>query len=324
MKSPLSHHFTSLAQRLTRSLFACLLLAGTTQTATAASPDKKGNYCGVEGNWIQILGSGGAELDDRRAGTSYLVWIDGKAKLLIDAGPGAAVRFDEAGAKLEDLDAIIFTQLQSAHTSDLIDFITGAQLSRRDRPLPVYGPDGNDVMPSTSQLLNRLIGPGGAYPLLADYLTFKSGGFRVKAHNVNASGIRPGTRFTNEHMRLSTIPVSHGPIPALAWRVQLGDQAIVFTGDFNNRKDRVPDFAKDSDALVVSHTIPEVARGAARDLHLLPSQIGRIAKQAGVRMVILGQRMNRTRGRESQTREAINRNYEGALIYSNELECWGL
>jgi ribonuclease BN (tRNA processing enzyme) len=75
---------------------------------------------------------------------------------------------------------------------------------------------------------------------------------------------------------------------------------------------------------VVSHTIPEVARGAARDVHLLPSQIGRIAMQAEVRMVILGQRMNRTRGRESQTREAINRNYEGALIYSNELECWGL
>ena len=75
---------------------------------------------------------------------------------------------------------------------------------------------------------------------------------------------------------------------------------------------------------MVSHTIPEVARGAARDLHLLPSQIGRIAKQANVRMVILGQRMNRTRGRESQTREAIESNYEGPLLYANELECWGL
>jgi len=66
----------------------------------AANTDNKGNYCGLEGNWIQILGSGGAELDDRRAGVSYIVWIDGKAKLLVDAGPGTAVRFDEAGAKI--------------------------------------------------------------------------------------------------------------------------------------------------------------------------------------------------------------------------------
>jgi len=306
------------------TLSLALLCTFASSQAIAAKTDNKGNYCGVEGNWIQILGSGGAELDDRRAGVSYLVWIDGKAKLLVDAGPGTAVRFDESGAKLEDLDAIVFTQLQAAHTADLIDLIAGAQLGRRERPLPVYGPDGNDIMPSTSQVLRRMIGPDGVYPLLADFLTYKNGGFRVKAHNVGATGKRPGTRFTNEHMRLSTVPVNHGPIPAIAWRVQLGDQSIVFTGDFNNRKNLIPEFAKDTDALVVSHTIPEVARGAARDIHLLPSQIGRIANQANSRMVILGQRMNRTRGRETQTREAIEQNYSGPLIYANELECWGL
>ena len=64
--------------------------------------------------------------------------------------------------------------------------------------------------------------------------------------------------------------------------------------------------------------------GAARDLHLLPTQIGRIADQANARMVILGQRMNRTRGRESQTREAIESSYTGPLMYANDLECWGL
>ena len=305
-------------------LIGAVFVALASSSALAANTDSKGNYCGIEGNWIQILGSGGAELDDRRAGVSYIIWIDGKAKLLVDAGPGTALRFDESGAKLEDLDVILFTQLQAAHTSDLIDLIAGAQLGRRDRPLPVYGPDGNDIMPSTSEVVRRLIGPGGAYPLLADYLTYKNGGFRVKAHNVGATGKRPSTRFTNEHMRISTIPVNHGPIPAIAWRVQLGEQSVVFTGDFDNRKSLVPEFAKDTDALVVSHAIPEVARGAARDLHVLPSQIGRIAKQANARMIILGQRMNRTRGRETQTREAIEPNFSGPLIYSNDLECWGL
>jgi hypothetical protein len=41
-------------------------------------------------------------------------------------------------------------------------------------------------------------------------------------------------------------------------------------------------------------------------------------------MLILGHRMNRTRGRETQTREAIEANYNGPIVFANELECWGL
>ena len=300
------------------------LLAGAAGAQVATPADGGQAYCGREGVWIQILGSGGGELDDRRAASSYVVWIDGKARLLVDAGPGASVRFDEAGGRLADLDAVLFTQLHADHSSDFAGLITGAQLGNREQPLPVYGPEGNEFMPSTSELMLRLFGPRGAFPLLADFLTYKTSGFRVKAHNVSTTGTRASTRFSNERMRVSVIPVEHGPIPALAWRVQIGSQSLVFTGDFNNRSNRMPSFAEATDALVVSHVIPEVARGASRDLHLLPSQIGRIAKQADVRMVILGQRMNRTRGRESQTREAIESSYEGPLIFANELECWGL
>ena len=118
--------------------------------------------------------------------------------------------------------------------------------------------------------------------------------------------------------------MDHGPIPALAWRVEIGGHKLVFTGDFNNNKNVIPKFAEGVDALVVSHTIAEVARGESRELHVRPSQIGRIAKQADARMLILGQRLNRTRGRESQTREAIESNYDGPQIYANELECWGM
>ena len=105
--------------------FAILLgtLAG-----QAATPDAAGRYCGTEGVWVQILGSGGGELDDRRAGVSYAVWVDGVARVLVDAGPGASIRFDEGGGKLEDIDVVLFSQLQPGHTADLIDYIAGAQL----------------------------------------------------------------------------------------------------------------------------------------------------------------------------------------------------
>jgi ribonuclease BN (tRNA processing enzyme) len=113
-------------------------------------------------------------------------------------------------------------------------------------------------------------------------------------------------------------------VPAIAWRVEIGDQNIVFTGDFNNSKNVIAEFAENAEALVVSHAIPEGARGNAAELHATPGQLGRIAAQAEVRMLILGHRMNRTRGLESQSRLAIETAYNGPLIFANDMECWGL
>ena len=49
---------------------------------------------------LQILGSGGPEFS-QRASSSYIIWVDGKAKVLVDAGGGAFLRFSESGAKID-------------------------------------------------------------------------------------------------------------------------------------------------------------------------------------------------------------------------------
>ena len=96
-------------------------------------------YCGDDGVWFQILGSGGAEITDQRGAASYLVWIDENARLLVDPGPGTALRFDEAGADFADLDAVVFTRLAAQTTSDLPALLEGSIGGDRDRLLPVFG-----------------------------------------------------------------------------------------------------------------------------------------------------------------------------------------
>ena len=282
-------------------------------------------FCGDEGVWIQILGAGGPEIDDNQAGPSYLVWIDDHARLLIDAGSGAAANYDISGADFNDLDAIVLTHLHAAHTTDLPAFIEGSANVGRERPLPVYGPSGSEQTPDTETFFTRLMGPLGAYPHLADFLTYRtSAGYRVSPRNVPATGRRRWARFGNEHFRLAAIPVQHGTMPAIAWRMDVGDQRIVFAGDFNNAKDVVAEFASGADALVVSHAIPENARGEARESYATPGQIGRVAARAGVRMLILGHRTNRTRGVESISRAAIEKEFAEAILFADDLECWGL
>ena len=282
--------------------------------------------CGDTGVWLQILGAGGPELDDGQAGPSYLVWHDGKARALIDTGPGASVAFDKSNANFEDLQVIAFTHLHVDHTADFPAFVKGSYFLDRKDPLVVLGPDSNDDrFPDTETFVNRLIGPDGAYAYLSDFLTYKSsGGYRIRPRNVPSTGKRQWGRFANEHLKMFAIPVNHSFVPALAWRVEIGGMKIVFTGDFNNQKNVMPKFAEEADALVATHAIPEIARGAARELHALPSQLGRIAAQADARMLVLGHRMTRTRGRESQTRAKIEEHYDRFVLFANDMECWGL
>jgi ribonuclease BN (tRNA processing enzyme) len=282
-------------------------------------------FCGDTGVWLQILGGGGPELNDGQAGASYVVFVDDRARLLVDAAPGASVNFDRSGARFEDLDAVVFTNLHAHQAADFPSFIKGSYFASRDRPLPVFGPDGAGPYPDTETFIERLFGPEGAFAYLADFLTFRaSGGYRIAARNVPATGQRRWAQFGSDHIRLSAIPVHHGDVPALAWRVDIGDQSIVFTGSFSNQTNVVPGFARGVDALVTHHSIPEGTRGEPTDLHVTPGQIGRIARQAEARMVVLGHRMTRTRGLESISRQAIEEHYSGPLIFANDLECWGL
>ncbi len=78
-----------------------------------------GSTCGKEGVWLQVLGSGGRELDDGRASTGYLNWQESKARILIDMGTGSLLRFEQSGTSLNDLDMILMSHLHVDHSNDL-------------------------------------------------------------------------------------------------------------------------------------------------------------------------------------------------------------
>lgn len=297
-----------------------LLCASLAAAPTAAQPGYE-PLCGTEGVWVQVLGSGDGTLHGRGA-ASYLVWLDDRARLLVDPGPGSSVRFGEAKADFDDLDAIVFSNNGATRTAGLPAFIAGGE--DRARRLPVLGPAGADNHPATSELIQRLLGPSGAYAEFAAHLAPRQAAYRIDVEDIPALGNRRWTGFGSPHLSLSALPVHHGGAPSLAWRVRIGGKTVVFTGNFSNRNDTVWRFARQADALVIHHAIPEGARGAVRERYVTPAQIGRIAQRADVRTVLLGHRAPRTLGLESVSRTALEAHYSGPLLFANELECWGL
>lgn len=270
---------------------------------------------------VQILGSGGPELTDKRAGSSYLVWIDGKARVLVDMGPGSSLNLEHSGANIADIDAVLFSHLHVDHSADFPALIKASFFAGRNTDLQVMGPDSNRLMPSTEQFVSRLVGNEGAFRYLSEYYEAdQRSAYKIKAHNMPLAPLDVTTQALNSDIQLSHIPVNHGPIAAIGWRVQAAGCSVTFSGDMSNRYDTLTRLAQNSDLLIAHNAIPEQARGVARNLHMPPSEIGKIANESGSKALLLSHRMQRTLERETETSGYIQQFYQGPIAYANDLD----
>lgn len=299
------------------TLLALLCAASLAPVAAAAAT------CSRHGVQVQVLGSGGPELEDKRASSSYLVWQDDRARILIDSGGGSALRFGQAGAHVAQLDAVLFTHLHIDHTADFPALIKSSYFEVRKLPLPVYGPPGNKTFPSTTEFVAGLFdAKRGVYRYLADFLAGADGGYSLQTHDVALTAREIKTVVSAHEFLLDATQVIHGGVPAIAWRVSMGGRIIVFSGDTNGDNGNLERLAKGADLLVVHNAVPEGETGVPRQLHMPPSVIGRIATSAGVGQVVLSHRMRRTLGRESETRSVISRVYPGPVAFAEDLDCF--
>jgi len=270
---------------------------------------------------VQVLGSGGPELTDGRASSSYLIWLDGKARVLIDAGPGSSLNYEKSAAKLNDLQTIAFTHFHVDHSADFVAYIKGAYFTQRTQKLNVLGPESNGFMPSATEFSNRLLGNHGAFPYLQEYLSpSKESNFNIVAKNMALDNHNKQRAYQSSDYSLFTIPVHHGPIPALAWRIDFSGCSITFSGDMSNKFNTLAMLAKGTDILIAHNAIPESQQGIARRLHMPPSEIGKIAQQAAVKKLILSHRMMRTLGTEQQTLSIIRKYYQGPVLFADDMD----
>jgi ribonuclease BN (tRNA processing enzyme) len=278
--------------------------------------------CGGQGVAVQVLGSGGPELEDKRACSSYLVWQDGQARALVDAGGGSALRFGESGARMSQLDVILFTHFHVDHSADFPALIFSSWFEGRDRPLPVYGPVGNSEFPSTVGFVRAFFQyRTGVYRYLSELLLPQGdGSYELQPHDV--AGDPSTVAFRGERLSAYAARVIHGPVPALAWRIEIGGKAIVFSGDTNGEGAGLVHLAQDADLFVAHNAVPEGATGLERQLHMPPSVIGQIAQAAHVKRLVLSHRMLRTLGKEGQSLEEIRKNFAGPVAFANDLDCF--
>ena len=293
-------------------LAASMLLAQTAQAA--ACP--RGN-----GLTLQVLGSGGPVADDGRASSAYLVWNDGRARVLVDAGGGSFLRFAQAQARFEDLDLIAISHFHTDHSADLPALLKSGYFSSRARSLIISGPEGDDPFPGLEAFIASILDPGsGSYAYLAGYLDGSDGLVELKLIPV-AMQDRTVTVLDEGGLMVKAQGVPHGIVPTLAYRVEEGGQSIVFASDQNGSSSRFSDFAQGASILVAHLAVSENATGAARKLHAPASVIGRMAGQSGVKILVLSHFMSRSLKDLDNSLMKIRLQFSGKIILAEDLQC---
>jgi ribonuclease BN (tRNA processing enzyme) len=237
---------------------------------------------------VQILGSGGPRVNPDRASSSYLLWIGAQAKILVDMGGGAFLRFGQAQAKLSDLSLVAISHLHPDHVSDLPALLWLSHQARKD-PLPIAGPSGNEVAPSFATFLSRLFDEKtGAFQVLGPTLGARQGqrggGVRLDVGVIDVTKAEPSIVFDRQGVTVTALGIPHGDIPTLAYRVQTRDVSVVFSSDQTGTNKSFVEFAKGANVLVMHLNI---AAGAISPSHASPAVVGRVEQDAGVGRLIV-------------------------------------
>jgi ribonuclease BN (tRNA processing enzyme) len=268
-----------------------------------------------------VLGSGGPGALGRAA-SCYLVLIDGTARILVDAGPGAFARLGEAKLSLSDTDIVLLTHLHIDHAGELPGLFKARAVSGGG-PIVfnVWGPAGTGqpregaYFPSTSRFLELLFGANDAFAYLRDFAAPIS----LHAHDIPAklqSNPVPEVVFKKDGLVIRALAGHHGDAPAVIYRIDYAGKSITFSGDIDAKGlPGLRTIAKGSDLLVFNSVVldPPGSPAILYTLHTPPRAIGELARDAGVHSLLLSHISPAVEQNQDAVLNSIKRGYSGPV-----------
>ena len=289
------------------------LIAGVA-VALVASSGALAQSCTGNPVAVQVLGSGAPGFVKDRANTSYLLWVGNQARILVDAGVGAYVRFGQAQAKFSDLSMILVSHLHPDHSSDLPGVLWSGRNTRNDT-LPIAGPSGNDAAPALNDFLTRLFDPkSGSWEVLSSVVA-PGPGVKLDPRVVDVTRQEPTTVYDRDGVKVSAMGIPHGNLPTVAYRVETQGVTVVLSSDQNGTNPRFPDFAKGADILLMHLAIGVNANNPNQ---ALPAVVGSVAQSANPKRLVLSHIGNFDLDAAVTD---VKKNYSGPLTIGADLQC---
>ena len=272
---------------------------------------------------LLVLGSGGPGAAGRAA-SSYLVFVDGDARILVDAGPGSFVRLGEAKASLSDTDIVLLTHLHIDHAGEIPGLFKARAVSGSG-PIVfnVWGPagsaaNGDDAyFPGTREFLRLLFGPSGAFAYLKDF----AAPITLRGHDIPAAleNAAPLQIFKQGGVMIRAIAGHHGDAPSVIYRIDHAGRSVTFSGDIDAQGlPSLRSIAKSTDLLVFNTVVldPPGSPAVLYTLHTAPRAIGQLAKEVGARALLLSHISPAVDESNRAVLESIRENYAGSVTFA--------
>ena len=269
---------------------------------------------------VQLLGTGSPPPNPKRRGPATLLSL-GDERFLVDAGSGVGAQLVQAGVRPYDWPRVFITHHHSDHVIDLAHLLVTRWIVGQNAPFEVWGPAG------TRRQMEKLM----------DYLHWD---LEIRREHMQERAL-PEVRVTEiEEGRLthaggvtvSAFTVDHDPVrPAFGYRFDGGGRSVVISGDTRPCENLIRASYR-VDTLV--HECCEMAKTSwypgcgwdsldakIRDLasyHTQPDQLGRVAREAQARALVVTHLMPGSV--PDELREAIARDYEGPTTIGEDLQ----
>lgn len=322
----------------TRAILAALAVGLFTISASAADDDEKTLAVDkVKGRFsVIVLGSGGPRAaESGRASSGYLIFVEGKPRVLMDMGGGTFKSLAMSGAKVPDMNRLLLTHLHLDHSADMsamvktIFFHNRSDGTFRTAPFHFYGPEANGIpFPTVPPLAEGAGVP--QYPHMSEYVhghyNFKTGVERYL--NAFSLGTQTGrfawtatdlssdwtsdaitTLFEDpDGLTVKSIAVHHGPVPAVAYRIEYDGKSIVWSGDTSSRTGNMAKISMGADLLIYDTAI--MADDPPPDtifhtLHTTPERMGEIAAEANPKKLLLSHLTTVTDPRTDEIKDIV-------------------
>jgi ribonuclease BN (tRNA processing enzyme) len=267
---------------------------------------------------VVVLGSGGPRAFGR-AGSSYIVLVEGRPRILVDAGPGAFLRMGELELDLENVDTVLLTHLHIDHSGDLAAFFNARALTS-DGPITyrVFGPDGAGLFPKTSRFVNLLVGADGAFAYQKTFGARES--FVVRDLAITLDSAR--TKIVDEDgLVVEEVATHHGDCPSVAYRIAYKNVVVVFSGDMDaSALPNLVRLAKNADLLIFNCAVldPPGSPSQLYDLHTPPKKIGEATRDSGVKSLLLSHLAPDVEGQKEAVRKSIRAAFTGSVSFASD------
>lgn len=208
------------------------------------------------------------------------------------------------------------------HSAAIPVYIKGGFFTARDQPLAIFGPNVAGNYPSTSEFILALFDDRqkSVYPYLSDNVRQQtSTDYLVEPHNITPKNI-VWQQTLDDNLSISAINVVHGPVPALAWRVDYKGCSASFSGDMNGSSGNLPILAKGTQLLIANNAIGPEANRVEKSLHMTANTIGEIAQKAKVKKLMLAHFMLRSVNKTDEALVDIRKHFSGEVDLVKELE----